>query len=120
MKLIYIAGPFRGPNAWVVESNIRCAEMVGMSVASLGGVPVIPHTMYRFWNGTLTDEFWLNATLDILRRCDGAVFVDGWEQSAGSVAEHKEAVRLGLVVTHQSALLSVQFREWLRKPGEGG
>lgn len=29
MKKIYIAGPYRGSNAWDVEQNIRMAEELG-------------------------------------------------------------------------------------------
>lgn len=93
--LIYVAGPFRASNAWLVEKNIRRAEELGMRVAELGGTPVIPHTMYRFWNGTLTDEFWLSATLDLLRRCDAAVFTENWESSSGARGELAECKKLG-------------------------
>lgn len=103
-KLTYIAGPFRGASAWEVEQNIRHAENVGFHVALGGGIPIIPHTMYRFWDGTQTDRFWLSATLTLLQRCDEILLLVGWEKSKGSVAEYKEAVRLGLTVIHESEL----------------
>jgi hypothetical protein len=98
MKLVYVAGPFRGPTAWDIEQNIRRAEEVGMDVAKAGAMPVIPHANTRFFHGTLTDAFWLEGTLEMLRRCDAVVMVPGWGESRGSIAEKAEAERLGLPV----------------------
>jgi hypothetical protein len=63
------------------------AEEVGLDVARLGMVPLIPHTMYRFFQGSLSDDFWLSATTELLRRCDAAIFVGNWRTSAGCAGE---------------------------------
>jgi hypothetical protein len=89
MKHVYIAGPYRGKTSWEVENNIRNAENAGFDVALLGAVPVIPHTMYRHFNGTLEDDFWLRATLSLLKRCDAMLLIPGWRRSEGSLAEHE-------------------------------
>lgn len=94
VKVVYIAGPFRGANAWEVERNIRRAEEVAFQVASIGGMPLCPHTNTRFFDGTLTGRFWLDGTLELMRRCDAVLFLPTWEQSAGAKAEHDEAVFL--------------------------
>ena len=94
MKVVYIAGPFRGKTAWDVERNVRRAESWSMRVAEAGAVPLCPHTMFRYFNGTLTDEFWLRATLYLLRKCDGAVFIPFWEESVGARGEWMEAGQL--------------------------
>jgi hypothetical protein len=70
---IYVAGPFRGETPWIVESNVRRAEEVGLRVAKLGAIPVIPHTMYRFYQGSWSDEFWDEATLSLLHTCQAMV-----------------------------------------------
>lgn len=99
MKLVYVAGPFRGANAWEVELNIRMAERVGMCVAESGDIPVIPHTMYRFWDGTLNDDFWLACGIRLLDQCDALVLCPGWEKSKGTLAEKAHAEKMGLPVT---------------------
>ena len=111
MKLIYIAGPFRGATQWDIEINVHEAALGGMKVAEAGGVPVIPHTMYRAWNGTLDDQFWLDATREILRRCDGLALLAGWDWSAGARAEREEAVALGMPIIE---LANTLLEEWIR------
>lgn len=92
MKIVYVAGPYRGDSSWTVENNIRAAEEWAYMVAEAGHIPICPHTMYRFFNGTLTDEFWLMATQGLLLRCDAALFIPRWKLSAGSVAENNLAL----------------------------
>jgi len=110
MKIVYIAGKFRGPNSWAVEQNIREAELRGFQVAQSGAMPLIPHTMTRFFDGTLTDEFWLLGTLALLERCDAVLMVSGWEYSVGAKAEREHAKARGLPVFD----LFGQFADWLR------
>ena len=98
MKLIYIAGPFRAKSGWEVEHNIREAEELALIVAETGAVPVCPHTMYRFFNGVLPDQFWLDATLDLLRKCDAILLVPRWRESQGAKGERDEAMSLGIPV----------------------
>jgi nucleoside 2-deoxyribosyltransferase len=85
--VIYIAGPFRAKTPWLVEENIRLAERTAIRVALAGHIPLCPHTMYRFFDGSAPDEFWLEGTQELLRRCDGIVMSTGWPQSSGSQAE---------------------------------
>jgi hypothetical protein len=87
MIVVYIAGPYRASTPWEVERNIRRAEELAYEVASLGCVPVCPHSMYRFFDRTLTDRAWLDICMELLERCDALLTVPGWEHSAGSRAE---------------------------------
>lgn len=96
MLICYVAGPFRGKNAWEVEKNIRAAEELGFSVAEVGAMPIIPHCNTRFFNGTLTDQFWLDGTMALLRKADVAIFTENWPVSSGARAERAEAERLGI------------------------
>ena len=89
--IIYVAGPFRAPNAWEIEQNIREAERVGLEIARAGAIPFIPHTMYRFFQYALPDEFWLSAGLELLRRCDAIMLLRRWRESSGTRNELAEA-----------------------------
>lgn len=91
IPLIYIAGPFRGPTPYDVKCNVHAAERVGLEVARRGGYPVIPHTMTQSFDKQLTDEFWLEGTMRLLRCCEAIVLVPGWERSLGARAERDYA-----------------------------
>lgn len=88
MKRVYIAGPYRAKTAWDIENNIRRAERVGMMVAEMRYAPVIPHPMYRYFHGTLSDQFWIDATESLLASCHASLFLFGWEESSGSRSEY--------------------------------
>lgn len=74
MKVVYVAGRFRGPSAWAIAENVRRAEAAGLNVAELGAMPLIPHANTALFHGLLTDRFWIEGTQELLRRAD-AVFV---------------------------------------------
>jgi hypothetical protein len=118
--LIYIAGPFRAPTAWEIENNIRDAERWGLVIAKLGAVPVIPHSMYRFFHGSLPDEFWLEATLTFLRSCDALLVVDyheaaRWRTSDGTVGEVEEMRRLTRPRFFLGDLVDGSLAEWIKQ-----
>lgn len=120
MKLVYIAGPFRSRSAWEVEQNIRQAESLGYMVACMGAVPVIPHTMYRFFDGTMTDRFWLEATMELLCKCDAVVFCKRWLASQGSKSEHQKALSMGMpVFVEDSEEFQEKVESWVRKVEDG-
>lgn len=87
MKMVYVAGPYRADNSWELEANIRAAETISFQVFSLGAVAICPHTISRYMAGTLNDDFWLEATMNMLSRCDAMIVAKGWEKSAGTLGE---------------------------------
>jgi hypothetical protein len=111
MKLIYVAGPFSAPTRQGVEENIRRAELLGVEVAKLGACPVVPHcnTSHPEFEHVQPYEFWIKATLELLRRCDAVIFTENWRESSGARAEHDDAIS-----RHQPAFSSVgELRRWL-------
>lgn len=124
--LLYIAGPYRASTPWLVAQNIRAAEALGLHIARYGAFPVIPHSMYAHFDKALPDRFFLDATLEIMRRCDGVVLLPTWESSTGAKAEASEAIRLGMPVWVADETYRTQphqlyhgkrLIEWLRERG---
>lgn len=107
MRIVYVAGRFRGPTAWVIENNIRRAEEVAFEVSKLGAMPLTPHCNTRFFHGEGSDKFWLDGTLELLRRCDAVIMVPGWDTSFGARGEKTEAERLGMPV-----FMNLEVLEW--------
>jgi nucleoside 2-deoxyribosyltransferase len=98
VKVIYIAGKYRGPTPWAVEQNIRAAEEVAARVIRAGMMPLCPHKNTAHMEGLADDQFFLDGTLELMRRCDAVLLVPNWHQSEGARAEIVEAERLGLPV----------------------
>ena len=94
IKLVYVAGPYRADTTNRIWHNITIARMYGEAIAMQGDMPVIPHTNGAFMDGIQTDEFWLEGTMEMLRRCDAIYLLPHWKQSVGARAEWKEAKRL--------------------------
>jgi nucleoside 2-deoxyribosyltransferase len=98
VRLVYIAGKYRGPNSWAIEQNIRAAEDLAAKVHAVGLFAVCPHANARHMEGVSSDEHMLAGTLELMRRCDAVILVHNWRDSAGSRAEVDEAKRLGIPV----------------------
>lgn len=115
MKLIYVAGPFRGANSWEVENNIRRAETLALEVWRLGAAAICPHCNTRFFNGAAPDELWLSGTLEMLKRCDAIIVTPDWRKSSGARAEVEFAIDVGIpVFSSVSTVANLQaLAEWL-------
>lgn len=100
MKVIYIAGPFRGKNHWEIEQNIRRAEALALAVWRAGFAALCPHCNTRFFDGAARDEVWLQGDLEMLRRCDAVLMTPDWEKSTGAKAEKEAAIAEGIAVYH--------------------
>lgn len=89
MILVYVAGPFSAPTREGVEANIRRAVDLGVEVAKLGAFPVIPHanTADPRFEHVQPYQFWIDATMAMLRTCDALITVPGWEKSSGARGE---------------------------------
>lgn len=98
MKVIYIAGPFRGPTHWIVENNIRRAEALALEVWRLGVAVICPHTNTRFFDGAADDSIWLEGDKELLRRSDAMMLTPDWEKSSGARAERQVALDSGIPV----------------------
>jgi len=98
VKIVYICGPFRAPTPWAVEQNVRRAEAIALEVAERGAMPLCPHTNTRFFNGLLSDQFWIEGTAELLRRCDAIFRLQGWFRSEGSKGETLLAAELGIPI----------------------
>jgi hypothetical protein len=85
--MVYVAGPFRADTPWGVELHVRRAEERAYMLAARGVGYVCPHLNGRFFDKTATDEYWLEMTMEQMRRCD-VVWADvrmGSEARRGSL-----------------------------------
>jgi hypothetical protein len=87
MKVVYVAGPFRGQHSFAIAENVRRAERLALEVWRLGAACICPHTNTAHFQGAAPDHVWLDGDLEILRRCDALIVTPDWERSSGARAE---------------------------------
>jgi len=117
MKLVYIAGPYRATTRWEEEQNCRRAEEAGHEVVELGAYPVIPHANTRpYFGDAQPSDFWLEGTLELMRRCDAVVLLPGWENSQGACAESDEAISVGIPIFPSMSELKSWFKREMERP----
>lgn len=109
MKLVYVAGPYRAETREGVAQNVAAARHVGRLCVQKGWFPVLPtvntaHLDHDF-PGLADDQYWLDGTMEMMRRCDAVVLVDGWQYSSGAKAEIEEARKMDLKVYMSSHVL---------------
>ena len=97
--LTYVAGAYRAPDYEGVRTNIRLAEQWAIALAKKGYMPVTPHMQtahFELLAPTVSDEFWLAGTMELLRACPAIFLIpENWWCSKGARAEAAEALRLG-------------------------
>lgn len=100
MHLIYIAGPYRGPDRVAITCNIANAREIAIQAAALGWFPVCPHMNTAHLEEELDhpDDFWLAGTMLLMEKCAAVVLVPGWQNSTGTLAEVARAKQLGIPV----------------------
>ena len=90
MKLIYLAGPYRGDMAIdLIKLDLDC-------------FPVTPHLNTAFFERDLPDvddEIWLTGTLELMKKCDAVLLISSdAHTSKGTLKEVKTAGELNIPV----------------------
>lgn len=111
MKVVYIAGPFRGSSRWQEHKNILAAEAMAWNVWDVGAVAICPHLNTCNFQDSQDDEVWLAGDIEILTRCDAVVVVGDWKSSEGTKREIARAEELGIPVFFDTKF--EYFEEWL-------
>lgn len=101
MKVAYIAGPFRSATHWGIVNNVRQAEEVALRFWKKGYAVICPHLNTANFQGAVEDDqVWLDGDIEMMKRCDTVVMIEGWEKSSGARAEHEIALAEGKEVLY--------------------
>jgi hypothetical protein len=79
--------PYRAARECDAWDNIMRARTVGRRILELGAVPLVPHLNTFMLGGVVPDDQILDATCELLTRCDGAVVGHNYGPSAGCQRE---------------------------------
>ncbi len=111
MPVVYVAGKFRGANAWEIENNIRRAEEMSLEVLKLGASVICPHANTRFFHGSLPDQVFIDATLALVAKSDALLMLQDWHRSDGARGERRYAIEHAIPIFYDLEVLG----EWMRR-----
>jgi len=99
MKLIYVAGPYRGDGQNSVLENVYKARQVARILWLRGWAVICPHANTFFMDGPDIDPMaFIDGDLVMLERCDAICMISGWKNSRGAQIEHSRAIELGMPI----------------------
>ena len=102
MKVAYISGSYRSNAINGIYENIQKARQVALKYWNLGYAVICPHLNTAFMDGSCGDHIWLQGDIEILKRCDVIVLLNGWIKSEGAREEYKAALAHGLVIIEET------------------
>jgi len=80
MRVIYVAGPYRGE----IKYNVLKAAAVGKLLRQCGKAVIVPHMESLFFPESLTEDEWVEHGIDLLHCVDTVVLVPEWYDSPGT------------------------------------
>ena len=101
MKVIYIAGAYRGETESEVQENIDCAKRAAIKLWKKGWAVICPHMNTAHMGGIMPEDTFIEAGIEMVKRCDAIFMLEGWTNSAGASKEWKAAVNHGIRVIYQ-------------------
>lgn len=93
MKIVYIAGPYNGPDYHRIEENIGQARKAAAFLAENGIGFFCPHlnsAHFEVITPNVGEAYWREMDLKFLPMCDAMLMLDRWEESSGADTERYE------------------------------
>ena len=104
MRVIYVCGPYRAETKHRRDINILKARAVTVELLKRGWSVLCPHLLYARFDDLypeIDDAVYLEADLELLRRCDAIFLMRLWCESAGAKREFEEARERGVPVYYE-------------------
>ena len=114
VDLVYVAGPYTAPDVEGRSKNIAAAWALGCQVAALGAMPVIPHMNTAHMDVIQPWGWWIDATMELMLRCNAVLMMPNWQDSRGARGEHDKAKQIGIPVFYDVPSLAAWVAEGLK------
>lgn len=101
--LIQVVGPYRAKTPNGIYLNIIRAREAAELIWLRGHYAYTPHMNTALMDGLVPDERFLELGLLMIKKVDAILLIDGWEKSAGSIAEKQESERLNKTIFYDIA-----------------
>ncbi len=87
LEVMYVAGPYRGETIHDIMQNIGRAREAAVALWKAGYCVICPHLNSALMDGAVEDEAFLTGGLELVRRADTLVLLEGWQDSKGTIQE---------------------------------
>ena len=120
MILVYVAGKYTGRTFADIDRNIKTADALGQEIVwryGKEGVFVsIPHNNTPLhWEGIQSPEWFYEATMELLKRCDAMIYVPDHEyKSLGTKNEIAYCKRVSKAYFRGDEEGFKEFEQWLK------
>lgn len=115
--LVYIAGPYSGPDFLTIDQNINVAREVAKWLCDNRIYFFCPHLNSAHFEAftQVPKDYWLDLDLEIMYVCDALLILPGWLDSPGTMNEIRIATDRGIPVfyPHQHAELLAWRSQYL-------
>lgn len=111
LKLIFLACKYSETDVYLVQRNIHHATYYAQEVALLGALPLCPALISANFEGIQTYDWWSDAYMELMYRCDAVFMVPNHERSDGATREHEEALKIGKPVFYDLKTLN----DWIKQ-----
>jgi hypothetical protein len=97
MKLVYVSGPYSDKRGtWHVAQNIEKARRIARYLWTLGFAVICPHSNTAHMDcDRMQWQDWIDGDLEMVRRSDTIVMIEGFETSKGAIEELRMAMKYG-------------------------
>ncbi len=115
MISVFIAGPIRGKDTFVLKANTERAREVAWRLMKNGFAVYCPHLEPLEWSMEILagrGPVILEHCFYWLAKCDAVLLLPGYKKSEGAMMEHSEAIRLGKQLYTDVDFAIKQLKAW--------
>ena len=117
-QIIFVSGAYRSKYGIIGRAvNIWKAYQVGRRLVRQGYSCYIPHANTAFMDGLQSEDWFLEATLKMLPKCQIIYMMRNSSHSQGAIMEWREAKRRGMEIEFES-VKDMVFLETMQKLAE--
>jgi hypothetical protein len=101
-QIVFISGKYRSKYGIIGRAvNIIKAYRAGRRLVKQGYSCYIPHMNTALMDGLQDEDWFLEATLKMLKHCQAVYMMSGWQSSIGACLELHEAKKRGIEVWYE-------------------
>jgi len=107
MKLIYVSGKYTEDTSSLVQLNIEKAEEAAIQLIGKGWGVFTPHKnsahyeKYKEEYPNMTWDYFMEFSIEMLKRHDAIFMLNNWKDSEGGVIEHDYALKNNIPIYYE-------------------